>query len=392
MYIRKTLCVRLSEENPRAPVVLCPFARSGCMRTLLIAAPYEKFTMNSENDERYRIMFEDSPVALTENDCSALKRHLDRLRREGVTSAAEYFDEHPGEMRKCLQMILPVTANKATLRLFKARSLEDLIDRFGSIFTDGSFEFFRQTLDAMSEGLTFLDGRSVNNDLEENELHLHTTWSVCPGCEKTYSRVFISFLNITDRMRAEEALRDSQEKWRSLAENAPDIFLKMSLDGTVLYLNRTGTSKPPEQVIGTSVFEYVPGEYHELMRKTFSKAIETGETQKYEVKSTSTDGITAWYMTHVGPVKHNGRINALMLISRDITVRKNAELALRESEVRMGHLLAGSPALLYSGGFVDGTFVPSFVSSNVNEIFGFRAEECLCDKSWWWSRIHPEDR
>ncbi len=130
---------------------------------------------------------------------------------------------------------------------------------------------------------------------------------------------------IVERKRVEDSLRASEEKWRSLVENAPDIIMTIDREGTILFINHTVPGLTPEQTIGTSVYEYVPPEYHDTMRDSFTQVFKTGEAESYEVAGVGPDGSTSWYLTHVGPLKHNGKVVGLMQITRDITERKRAE-------------------------------------------------------------------
>ncbi len=131
--------------------------------------------------------------------------------------------------------------------------------------------------------------------------------------------------DITERKRAEEALRQSEEKWRSLVENAPDIIITLDPDGTILFINRTVPGLTPEESIGTSVYDYVPPEFHETMRKSFQTVVQTGEAAGYEVAGVGADGTTSWYYSRVGPIKRHRKVVGLTLIAADITESKRAE-------------------------------------------------------------------
>ncbi|MDP2897049.1 MAG: PAS domain S-box protein [bacterium] len=127
------------------------------------------------------------------------------------------------------------------------------------------------------------------------------------------------------RRKAEEALRQSEEKWRSLVENAPDIIITLDPDGTILFINRTVSGLTPDKSIGTSVYDYVPPEFHETMRKSFQTVVQTGEAAGYEVAGVGADGTTSWYFSRVGPIKHHRKVVGLTLIAADITESKKAE-------------------------------------------------------------------
>ena len=161
------------------------------------------------------------------------------------------------------------------------------------------------------------------------------------------SEIIGTWLDVTDHKRAEEALRDSEEKWRSLAENAPDIILNVDLDGTILFVNRTIPGLTPEQVIGTSVYEYISTEYHETARRSFDRVVRTGKADRYELAGTGPHGSISWYETRVGPIKRRGKIVAVTMITSDVTERKRAEAALQESEKKYRTLLENLPQKIF---------------------------------------------
>ncbi|MBM3132314.1 MAG: PAS domain S-box protein [Chloroflexi bacterium] len=140
--------------------------------------------------------------------------------------------------------------------------------------------------------------------------------------------------DITERKRVEEALRESEEKWRSLAENAPNIIISVNREGTMLFANRTVAGVTLEETLGHSLLDFIDPQYHPLVMEVLNKVFETGEPGRYEIKGVGPDRTAAWYETQVGAVKRGGRVVAATLIITDITHRKRAEEAMRESEAR----------------------------------------------------------
>ena len=142
-----------------------------------------------------------------------------------------------------------------------------------------------------------------------------------------------SFADVTERKRAEEALRESEVKWRTLALTAPAVILTIDRDGMIQFLNRAVGEYTPEQAVGTSAYDYVSPDQRETMRRSIEQVLETGQPGSYEILGAGPRGPdTAWYETHLGPVLYNDQVTAVTLVSTDITQRKWAEEALRESE------------------------------------------------------------
>jgi PAS domain S-box-containing protein len=141
--------------------------------------------------------------------------------------------------------------------------------------------------------------------------------------------------DITARKQAEAALRASEEKWRSLVENAPDFILMLDRDGTILFLNRATEGLSREQVIGTSAYDYVEPEYRPVMRQALDRVFTTGTAVWYEVRGTGPHGSVAWYASRLGPVTRDGQVVAAILIGTDITERKRVEEELRQARAEL---------------------------------------------------------
>jgi len=140
--------------------------------------------------------------------------------------------------------------------------------------------------------------------------------------------------DITERKQAEEALRQSEEKMRSLIENSPDIIAMVDSGGTIEFINRTVPGLTLEEVVGRTCYDFAQPEYHDILRTTLARAFGTGEADSFEATGVGPDGSIAWYQTRFGPIKSDGQVVAAMLIITDITERKQAE------EARVEHAAA----------------------------------------------------
>lgn|GEM_PF-3664830 len=138
--------------------------------------------------------------------------------------------------------------------------------------------------------------------------------------------------DLTERMRAEEKISESEEKWRSLVEHAPNIIMIVDRDGTIQFINHTVPGFSVEQTLGKNICDYTEPEYHDVQMAIIQEVFQTGKTGSYEVRGVGANGHDAWYETKVGPIKRNGQVVAVTLICTDITERKKALEAMRTSE------------------------------------------------------------
>jgi PAS domain S-box-containing protein len=150
-----------------------------------------------ESRERYRTLFQSSPVSLWEEDFSAVRQRFDELLAAGVTDLPQHLAEHPDEARRCAALVRVVDVNQATVRLYKARDKEQLLANIVEVFSDESYPVFRDELAALAQGLTVFEGVGINRALDGTSINIVVRCNVAPGCEQTLSRVFVSIVDVT---------------------------------------------------------------------------------------------------------------------------------------------------------------------------------------------------
>lgn len=154
---------------------------------------------------------------------------------------------------------------------------------------------------------------------------------------------------VRHKLEAEEDLRQSEDKWRLLVQNVSDTVITVENDGTIIRINRTLPHITLEEVIGSSIYDYIPSEYYSWTKKSIEHIFKTGKSATYEVLGTGPGGPnTAWYETRAVPIERDNQVVAVMLISTEITERKNSEKALRESEEKYRKLVEDIPDVIYS--------------------------------------------
>lgn len=160
-----------------------------------------------ESKERYRNLFENSPISLWEEDCSDIKKYIDNLKSKGIKDLRAYFDKYPKEVALCANMVKVVDVNKATIDLFKAKSKGDFITGLENIFTENSYEVFKEELIAIAEGKSYFESEDIVKTMTGDKIYITMKWVLTLGNEKAYSKRLVSIVDITERKRAEEAIK-----------------------------------------------------------------------------------------------------------------------------------------------------------------------------------------
>ena len=148
--------------------------------------------------------------------------------------------------------------------------------------------------------------------------------------------------DITEYYRAQQALRDSEANWRSLVESVPDIISTIDLDYRLEFINRLPPTLglKPQDIVGQSVFDFLPEEHHERLTEACTKVIETGEVATYEVQGLMSG---YWYASCLGPIQRDGELIGFVMASTNITDRKQAEIELQQSEERFRRAVLNAP-------------------------------------------------
>ena len=202
-----------------------------------------------------------------------------------------------------------------------------------------------------------------------------------------YAGICTVFLDISDKKNAEEELQRANERYRALAENSSDMFLEWDLDGIVTYASPSVKTLgySPEQILGRNVFDIVTQEERPSTVARREKQLEDLEPLRHEVRIIAADGSERCLEAQVDIVMHDGKPARVHSVNRDITQRKQAEEALRESEQTYKAIVESSADMIMLTR-PDGTI--AYASPAARDICGYEPEELTAESPWV---IHPID-
>lgn len=157
--------------------------------------------------------------------------------------------------------------------------------------------------------------------------------------------------DITERKQAEQALRESEEKYRLLAETTRDIILLHDMDGRIVYINQAGldlTGYQQETIIGQPVDVFIPPEHQKaLVSRGTQRGDGAHDTYRYETEFVSQEGKSIPLEVNSTPVLHDGQVSRILIVARDITERKQAEEELAKERNLLRTLIDNLPDLVY---------------------------------------------
>ena len=200
------------------------------------------------------------------------------------------------------------------------------------------------------------------------------------------------FHDITEQKRVEGAIRQSEERYRTLAEASPDQIFIVGRDDTIQYVNSTALKLlrlPYDQVIGKPRTDLFPPEIAKSQSASLQMVFETGESiRKEEMIPFGMKEL--WVDLSLVPLKDEvGNVTSILGIARDITERKRVNEVLRESEVRFRTMADWTSDWEY---WIDLNRKFIYLSPSVERITGYRPEEFMADPYLIDRIVHPDDR
>ena len=290
-----------------------------------------------EAEVRLKSIFEYSPISIWEEDFSLVKNYFNQLRNEGVDDIRTYFSTYPHVVIEIASLVKILEINQTSVRFFEAENKYEIPKNLPLYFINNDSSIaFKEELIALSEGETHFECEIPIVTQNGNEKILLLSLSVVPGYEETLGKVLISFIDITERKKAELLLRDSENRYKYLSGQLEAIL--DHIPGLVFYKDKKNNF--------IRVNQYVADAYeknkkdleglnldalysHEVALKYYQDdllVINSGVAMHDIEELWKTPKGTKWVSTSKIPfVGSSGEIEGVIGISLDITERKKAD-------------------------------------------------------------------
>ena len=179
--------------------------------------------------------------------------------------------------------------------------------------------------------------------------------------------------DVTERKTREQALRESEERFRAIVETTPECVKLVARDGTLLHMNSSGLqivgAEHEMAVVGKSVYDLLAPDDRERFR-TFNEKVCAGDKGSLEFDIVRLDGTRRHMETHAAPLRNPDGSMVQLAVTRDITQRKEAE----ETTGLLAAIVASSDDAIVSKN-LDG-IITSW-NTGAERIFGYSAEEAI---------------
>ena len=237
-----------------------------------------------------------------------------------------------------------IYVNKKTLELYKANSKEDFILRMKRKFkddksvTDEVLLYNKKEILSLIEGETTYESEITSKTLTGDTIYLYVKTSIMTGFESTWSKVIISLIDITENKIAETKLKESEEKFRTIAEQSL-MGIGILQDYKLKYANKRLANifgYTLDEMLQIDFFEFLQL-IHEEDREKIAQRVdrEMDRIQDtitfYHFRANKKTGELFWVEVFSKIINYQGK-RASLLTMLDITEMKVAEIRLKESE------------------------------------------------------------
>lgn len=292
-----------------------------------------------KTETRFKSLFEDSPLPLSEEDFSETKNYLAELDLIGKNKKTvyNYLKLHPKVIAKSISLIKIINVNNACLKLFKVKTKEEILQNHFKIIDSNSKEEIIQHLIAITQGEKqfVLDSKIMNSEGEIRNIDLR--WNVIRGYKKSFERIIVSREDTTERKATEKVILNTKQRVESLINTIDGIVWECEIENfsfnfisekVVDILGYT-----PEEWMANATFwsdHIYPDDKNWAINYCVSKTNQR-LNHDFEYRMIAKSGAIVWLRDIVNVVFEDEEAISLRGIMIDITKAKEAEKELNDS-------------------------------------------------------------
>ncbi len=306
-----------------------------------------------ESETRYRDLFENSPIALFEQDFSELKSYIDNIKSSGVSDFEKYFEEKSDEIINFRSKVKLIDVNRKALELYKANNKDDFISRKAQLInglyqadTEEVLLANKKEMLSLINGYKMFETELITKTFTGDSIYLYVRTLITPGSENTWSKVIVSLLDITNRMMTEQKLKESEEKFRNIAEQT-SLGLLIQQDGIIKFANSAVADMSEysmRKINNWAIEDLLNIVYEEdlplinaMVNLVRSDNFDTSE--QFECRIVTKSGIMKWLEIIAKPMIYLGK-KAVFSTLIDTTAKKKLEEELKEISRLKSELLS----------------------------------------------------
>lgn len=197
--------------------------------------------------------------------------------------------------------------------------------------------------------------------------------------EDRIAGVVLTFVDVTERKTALEALRLSEERFSAIVSQAPVGVVQTDLDGRISYTNELYcemVGRSSDEVRGASIVDFIHEDDRGSAAPQFTGLVRRGQAFEMEKRVVRPDGVIVWLQSSVSLLTdQDGRPSGTLAVCSDVGERRAAEQARRESEERLRLMVEN--AVEYAIFSIDLESKVTAWSTGAQRLFGYREDEII---------------
>ncbi len=198
--------------------------------------------------------------------------------------------------------------------------------------------------------------------------------------------------DISERKLSDKALRESEEKYRALAERAKHLILVHNIKGEITYINEFGEQflgMNRKSIIGKNIKQFLGTKEIDDAEKRMKEFLDGDiKVQNFELTYADTSGKKRYLEIIGNPIIKDSKIDSVLISAYDITIRKEAEMKLKASKEQFQLAMDASNDGLWDWNLVTNDI---YFSPGWKRMLGYKEEELENKFSIWEDLTHPED-
>ena len=278
-----------------------------------------------KSKERYMRIFNGTEVAIFEENFWDVVIMLRNLRGKGVTDLRQYLQGNPLVVKNLISSIKINDVNDAALRLFGAKSKQELLQNVEKVCSTSAMDHFIEKFCAIWEHSKAFRTECATRALDGRQLSVIVSMPV-PGTVDQFTSVPVSIFDITDRKQIELSLH----KLSSAVEQSGSAVMITNKDGEIEYVNPRFTEVTgfgAEEAIGQTPLVLRGTDTLTPVHQDLWKTVLAGDDWRGELHDLRKDGTPYWALTSISPIEDDsGRITHLVAVSEDVTELKETQL------------------------------------------------------------------
>lgn len=322
------------------------------------------------------------------------RRKGELLLKESEEAFRNLFDQS-ADAFSLLKDNVFIDCNKATLKFFGVRKKADLIgktpwqlspatqpDETSSLVK--ARNIIKETLERGNKKFEWLhlkfDGTEVMAEVILTVIYF-----------RGKKILHVSLRDITDRKKMEQNLKESEERYRMLVENQHDLIVKVDTDGHFLFVSPSYCrtfGKTQNELLGNTFFPLVHPDDRDDTENAMKQLYHPPYCCYLEQRALTVEGWKWIAWTDSAILDKNNKVIEIIGVGRDITMQKEAEIALRENEKRWMLALAGTGDGVWDWNIITNQV---FYSKGWADMLGYKSKELENNYNTWEKLVHAED-